>query len=165
MQKVTKNFVNQFRKRFKAILNSDLTSNQIASNFTIGILIGLLVPMGLQTIVVVIICALFSYNFVIIVFATLISNPFTVIFIYYSAFKIGEIFINSGISWIQVSKVLNNPELESILNLSFNSLKVIYTGLLIESVVLSILTYIFVYYIAIYVKSKRNIISSIISNK
>ena len=67
MQKVTKNFVNQFKKRFTAILNSDLTSNQIAMNFTIGILIGLLVPMGLQTIVVVIICALFSYNFVIVV--------------------------------------------------------------------------------------------------
>ena len=91
--------------------------------------------MGLQTIAVIALCAVFKLNFVIVVFATLISNPFTVVFIYYSAFKIGELFINLGVSWNQVSNVLSNPELEAILSLSLNSLKVIYTGLLIESIV------------------------------
>ena len=99
------------------------------------------------------------------VFATLISNPFTVVFIYYSAFKIGELFINLGVSWNQVSNVLNNPELEAILSLSLNSLKVIYTGLLIESIVLSVLSFIAVYYIAKYIINKRKLKSSILSLK
>ena len=148
MKKSFEKFINQFKNRTKDIFNSDLTAKQIALNFTVGILIGLLIPMGLQTIAVIALCAIFRLNFVIVVFATLISNPFTVVFVYYSAFKIGDIFINSGISWDYISAVLNNPEVESILSLSFASLKVIYTGLVIESAVFGTLTYVLVYYIA-----------------
>ena len=148
MKKSFEKFINQFKNRTKDIYNSDLTAKQIALNFTVGILIGLLIPMGLQTIGVIALCAIFRLNFVIVVFATLISNPFTVVFVYYSAFKIGDIFINSGISWDYISAVLNNPEVESILSLSFASLKVIYTGLVIESAVFGTLTYVLVYYIA-----------------
>lgn len=148
MKKSFEKFINQFKNRTKDIFDSDLTAKQIALNFTIGILVGLLIPMGLQTIAVIALCAIFRLNFVIVVFATLISNPFTVVFVYYSAFKIGDIFINSGISWDYISAVLNNPEVESILSLSFASLKVIYTGLVIESAVFGTLTYVLVYYIA-----------------
>jgi len=129
-------------------------------NFTVGILIGLLIPMGLQTIAVIALCALFRLNFVIVVFATLISNPFTVVFVYYTAFKIGDIFIKSGISWDYISAVLNNPEIESILSLSFASLKVIYIGLLIESIVFGTLTFVLVYYLANSIKVNQQIKTS-----
>jgi len=148
MKKSFEKFVNQIKNRFKEVFNSDLTAKQIAVNFTVGILIGLLIPMGLQTIGVIALCTIFRLNFVVVVFATLISNPFTVVFIYYSAFKIGDIFINSGISWDYISAVLNNPEIESILSLSIDSLKVVYTGLVIESIVFGILSYLLVYYLA-----------------
>ena len=160
MKKSFDKFINQFKTRIKDIFNSNLTAKQIAVNFTVGILIGLLIPMGLQTVGVIALCAIFRLNFVIVVFATLISNPFTVVFVYYSAFEIGDIFINSGISWNYISAVLNNPEIESILSLSFASLKVIYTGLIIESVVFGSLTYLLVYYIANNVKVNLKIKTS-----
>ena len=147
MKKSVEKFINNIKSKLTEIFSSDLTAKQIALNCTIGILIGLLIPMGLQTVGVIAICAIFKLNFVIVVFTTLITNPFTVIFIYYSAFTIGEIFINSGISWTSVNAVLNNPDLESILSLSFNSLKVIYTGLIIESIIFGSLTYVLAYYL------------------
>ena len=148
MKKSFEKYITQIKFRLKEIFSSELTAKQIAVNFTVGILIGLLIPMGLQTIGVIALCAIFKLNFVIVVFATLISNPFTVVFIYYSAFKVGDFFIDSGISWASINPVLNNPELEKILNLSFSSFKVIYTGLVIESLVFGTLTSILVYYIA-----------------
>jgi uncharacterized protein (DUF2062 family) len=157
LKKYFEKIINQFKSRIKDIFNSDLTSKQIALNFTVGILIGLLIPMGLQTIGVIALCALFRLNFVIVVFATLITNPFTVVFIYYSAFKVGDFFINSGISWASINSVLDNPELESIISLSFDSLKVIYTGLVLESFVFGILTYFLVYYIANNIKTNQKI--------
>ena len=150
-------FFNKTKIRLKEIFSSDLSANQIALNCTIGILIGLLIPMGLQTIGVIALCAIFRLNFVIVVFATLITNPFSVFFIYYSAFKVGDFFVNSGISWSTIDTVLNNPEFESILSLSFNSIKVIYTGLVIESVVFGSLTYVLVYFIANSIKNNRRL--------
>ena len=155
MKKFFEKIINQFKSRIKDIFNSDLTSKQIALNFTVGILIGLLIPMGLQTVGVIALCAIFRLNFVIVVFATLISNPFTVVFIYYSAFKVGDLLINSVISWQSINAVLNNPEVESILNLSIESLKVIYAGLVIESLVFGTLTYILVYFIANNIKGNH----------
>jgi len=150
-------FYNKIRNRLKEIFSSDLSSKQIAINCTVGILIGLLIPMGLQTIGVIALCAIFKLNFVIVVFTTLITNPFTVVFIYYSAFKVGDFFVNSGISWSVINSVLNNPEFESILSLSFSSLKVIYSGLIVESVIFGPLTYILVYYIANNFKKNRRL--------
>jgi len=146
---------NKTKIRLKEIFSSDLSAKQIAVNCTVGILIGLLIPMGLQTIGVIALCAIFRLNFVIVVFTTLITNPFTVVFIYYSAFKIGDIFINSGISWSTINAVLINPDFESVLGLSLYSLQVIYTGLVIESVVFGLLTYVLVYYIANSIKNNR----------
>lgn len=143
------------KNRFKSIFNSDLTSQQIALNFTVGILIGLIIPMGLQTIAVVLLCGIFKLNLVIVVFATLISNPFTVIFIYYSAFKLGDFFMQSGISWSLINDVLNNPNFNSILNISFDGIKVIYTGLFLESLLLCTFTYFFILYISKYIKNRR----------
>ena len=114
MKKSLEKFISQFKSRLKEIFNSNLSTKQIAINFTVGILIGLIIPMGLQTVAVIVLCALFQFNFVIVVFATLISNPITVIFIYYSAFKIGDIFINSGISWIYINKVLDKKKFKSL---------------------------------------------------
>ena len=150
-----KNIYTKAKHHLKSIFRSNLTPNQIAVNFIVGILIGLLIPMGLQTIAVVLFCALFKLNFVIVVFATLISNPFTIVFIYYSAFMIGEEIIHSGISWLTINQVINNPEFDSIMNLSLNGIKVLYTGLFIESVIVCILCYIIVYYIALFLKLKN----------
>jgi len=155
MKKSIEKFISNIKIRLKEIFNSDLTAKQIAVNCTVGILIGLLIPMGLQTIGVIALCAIFRLNFVIVVFTTLITNPFTVVFIYYSAFKIGDIFINSGISWSTINAVLINPDFESVLGLSLYSLQVIYTGLVIESVVFGLLTYVLVYYIANSIKNNR----------
>ena len=152
MRKSTEKFGDRFKKRIKDIFTANLSSKEIAVNFTVGILIGLLIPMGLQTIGVIALCSLFRLNFFIVVFATLITNPFTVVFIYYSAFEIGDYFLNSGISWHSINAVINNPELNSILTLSIESLKVIYLGLFIESVVFGILTYIMTYRFANYMK-------------
>jgi len=155
MKKSIEKFISNIKIRLKEIFNSDLTAKQIAVNCTVGILIGLLIPMGLQTIGVIALCAIFRLNFMIVVFTTLITNPFTVVFIYYSAFKIGDIFINSGISWSTINAVLINPDFESVLGLSLYSLQVIYTGLVIESVVFGLLTYVLVYYIANSIKNNR----------
>lgn len=149
-----------YKNKIKKIIRSDLTAKQIAINFTIGILIGLIIPMGLQTIAVIFFCTLFKLNFVIVVLATLISNPFTIVLIYFSAFQLGELIIQSGISWERLSTVLNNPSFDSILSLSFNSLFVLYTGLIIESLVFCSFAYFMVFYVVDYVKTKRNIKSA-----
>jgi len=153
MKSIFENLFNKIKNRLTEIFNSELTAKQIAVNFTVGILIGLLIPIGLQTIGVILLCSIFKLNFFIVVFATLITNPFTVVFIYYSAFKLGDLIVNSGISWSAIEKVINNPEFDSIFNLSLDTLLVIYTGLSIESIVFGSLTYFLVYYIAKSIKS------------
>jgi len=152
MKKTINEYIQKFNRKLKLILCSDLSARQIAVNFTLGIIVGLLVPMGLQTVAIVIICSLLKFNFLIVVFAAFISNPFTVVIIYYTAFKIGDSIINSGIAWNSVSGIFNSPDIESILTLSLDGLTVIYLGLLIESLVLGLLTYFIVYRLANIVK-------------
>lgn len=156
MKKSCEKIINKSKIKLKEVFNADLNAKQIAINFTVGILVGLLVPMGLQTVGVIALCALFRLNFFIVVFATLITNPFTFVFIYYSAFKVGDFFIHSGIAWDTINSIINNPEYESILNLSLKSIKVIYSGLVIEALILAPITYIIVYQIAEYIKKNNN---------
>jgi uncharacterized protein (DUF2062 family) len=155
-----KNEIDKLKKtiqdRIKVIFDSHLTAKQIAINAVAGVLIGLLVPMGFQTIAVIALCPLFKLNFLIVVSTTLITNPFTFIFIYYSAFRIGDFLLASGITWENIYSVLIKPEFESIINLSLESIKVIYTGLIIETILLAPLTYLVIYQFARYIKNKKN---------
>jgi uncharacterized protein (DUF2062 family) len=159
-------FNNYFKNRLKSIFTADLSPKNIAINFTVGILIGLLIPMGLQTIAVITLCAMFRLNFFAVVFSSLITNPFSVGFIYYSAFLVGDFFLNSGISWNSINAVVNHPEFDSILNLSLQTIKVIYLGLLTESVILGFISFIIVYNVARYLKiNNRPQSARILENK
>lgn len=139
--KLLKNLYLKGHNYFKYLVSFDLPASKISFSLAIGIFIGITIPMGLQTILVIPAALLFRCNLPIALSATLISNPFTIIPIYATAAFIGEQFTGIKISMSKISKVIHNPSVHNLWNLGYNTLGILLLGTLVMGVVLSLAIY------------------------
>ena len=136
------------------LLESD--PGKITNSLVLGLLIGLIIPIGLQSVVAIPVSLLINCNIVIVLTATLISNPLTVVPIYYSAFLIGESLTGLEVPWSVIEEHIENASIENWYSLGGDVLIILLTGVLIQGIVISGLAYfIFKTMLDIYFKRKN----------
>ena len=139
----TKEKIKEFIKR---LVSLKATSPKIAFSIALGIFIGLMIPIGLQTIILIPIATLLGCNIFLATGATLISNPVTMFPIYYSAVKIGEFLTGINLSWSRIEVAMTNPTWNNILSLGNDGLIVFFTGSFIEGIIGGVIFYLVALY-------------------
>lgn len=114
---------------------------KITRSLVLGVFIGMTIPIGFQVMVCVPLAVVASSNVTIMIAATLVSNPLTVLPIYYTAMLVGEFFTGSSIPWQAIVDGINDMSVERWMSLGSDIVYVLGTGVLIQAIAVSLLTY------------------------
>ncbi|MBI9009651.1 MAG: DUF2062 domain-containing protein [Tenericutes bacterium] len=139
----------------KKIISLKESSSKLAFSIAIGFFIGLIIPIGLQTIVLIPLAMALQINTPLSLAATLISNPVTAIPIYYSAFEIGKTLTDIDLPFSRIISIMENPTFEGLLKLSKNGLTAFFVGSAIQAILFSILSYVIFSYLISYYRDKQ----------
>jgi uncharacterized protein len=139
------------KEYFENLLKFDLPAYKISLSLALGIFIGLTIPMGFQTLIVLPIAILLRCNFPVAWGATAISNPFTILPIYIAAAFIGEKITGIKISLTEINYVIINPTTDNFRSLGHDTFIVLIIGTSIIGLVLSVI----VYYISLILITKH----------
>lgn len=115
---------------------------KIAMSLALGIFIGIFMPMGFQLIFIIPLTMFFNLNVIIASTATFITNPITVLPIYFAIIKTGEFITQIKISWGKIEHLIKHPDFGNFVNLGYESLVVFFTG----SLILGLLTALIIYF-------------------
>ena len=126
---------------FSKLIRFKVESWKIALSLALGVFIGLLIPVGLQTVVVVPVAVLLKCNIFIATSATLISNPVTFVPLYYLYFKVGEFLTSIEISEAQLNALISSPTFDGIRNIGEDTIILFFSGSFPVSVLLGAVTY------------------------
>ena len=129
------------KENFARFLGMKGEPSKIALSVAVGLFVGLIVPMGLQTFITVPICILLDCNIVIAITATLISNPFTIIPIYILAVRIGEFISPFSISPASINAVIIHPTFDNLIQMGTEGLILILLGTFIMGTIISVAGY------------------------
>ncbi|MCS7053307.1 MAG: DUF2062 domain-containing protein [Ignavibacterium sp.] len=144
------------KEKIKKFINyeKELAHNphKLALSVALGIFVGLTIPMGFQTIVAIPLALLLRVNILVVYLATLITNPFTAIFIYASMFKIGESITGNYIPVELIENLLNNFSIKQISQLGKTALENFLVGMTILTFILTPLSY---YLVLLYVNRRK----------
>lgn len=128
-------------------------ASELAWSSAVGAFIGVAVPEGLQTVTSIGAAYLFRMNFLVITFFTLITNPFTIVPLYYTSFRIGEWITGMSITAIQIENLFNNPGITAALELGTSGAIIFLTGSLVHGLFWGGVWYILMF--AFYPKLKK----------
>ena len=137
------------------LVNLKATPGKIAFSVALGIFIGLLIPMGLQTIFIIPLAMFTGSNLIVAYTATLISNPFTILPIYYLSVKIGSYFTKINFTWNEFNAVINNPTYNNIIKLGSDGMIVFFTGAFLQAIIFSALFYFISLKTIIYLRKRK----------
>lgn len=147
---------NKLRNNIQKLVTLQATTKEIAFSIALGIFIGLLIPMGLQTVFIIPLAAATGSNIALAYTATLISNPFTIIPIYYSALQIGSYLTKINFTWNDFNIVIINPTYGNIIKLGSEGLAVFFTGALLQAILFSAFFYIISFKSIEYLRKRKN---------
>lgn len=132
----------KLKEYFHEIFSVSKDPRNFAFSVAIGIFIGLFFPMGLQTIFLLPISILLGCNLFIAWLFTFISNPITIIPIYFFVFRIGELVTSLEISQIKIEILLNEMTLKSIFDLGKEGLLIFFSGAFVTALFSAFLAFI-----------------------
>jgi uncharacterized protein (DUF2062 family) len=135
-----------YKDTLKSLLKLEKDPKKIAKSVSLGTFFGILMPMGLQTIVTIPLSILFKCNIVISSAATLITNPITVVPIYTTAVILGEFVTGISVQWGYIESFMTTPNIDSLLNLGSEVSLVLIIGLFIMGLFFSALFYLVSFY-------------------
>lgn len=123
------------------ILNPGNNPKLIAFSMAMGIFTGIFIPIGLQIWFMAALLFLFRFNIAIATFTSLISNPFTVLPIYYAGIKTGEYIINRPFPWELFDAFIEAPGFDKIVLFGTEGMAIFLGGLFVLAISFSTLTY------------------------
>ena len=129
------------RENLRSFLNLKGDPTQIALSFAIGIFLGLVIPMGLQTVIAIPVVLALECNLVVAWTATLITNPLTVVPIYIFAIRIGALFTHNSPGLEKITSLIKNPTLNNISVFSKYALTDLIIGIMILAVLTSVISF------------------------
>jgi hypothetical protein len=141
----------------KKTLRLKVKSREIAFSLALGVFIGLSVPIGLQTIVAAPIALLFQCNLPVTLTATLISNPVTVVPLYYLYFQIGEFLSSINIPGELITNVIQSPTFDNISKLSVDAVLLFFIGSVLIGITGGLFTYFASFRLINWYRTKRGI--------
>lgn len=134
-----------FKRYFFKLINLKDKTYKLALAVALGIFIGFAIPIGFQTIVIIPLSILFRVNVLIAAFSTLISNPLTVIPMYWASLELGKLITKIDISWDVILYFINNPSWSTLLDIGTDGLITYFTGAIIQGILIGLLSYFLVY--------------------
>jgi len=115
--------------------------SKIALSMALGIFIGLMMPVGFQTVIALPLALFFNLNILVTLTATLVTNPLTIVPLYFAIIRTGEFITQIKISGKKIDAVIKNPGLENFINLGYESLIVFFSGSFTFGVISSFIVY------------------------
>jgi hypothetical protein len=130
------------RKFLRDLAGLDDPPHKIAMGLALGIFVGFVPIMGIQMAVVLPFALLFRGNKTAAIGGVWITNPITVIPIYYMNYKVGMLFLDyPPLVWADFQGLFTNITLDKFLKLGGAILAPLFTGGLAVAIVASIPTY------------------------
>ena len=114
---------------------------KVAKSLALGTCIGMIIPMGLQVAASIPLALAMGCNLPIVLGATLVSNPLTIIPIYYTAVKLGEVLTGMAIPWTVITERISDFSLDAWLSLGKDVFLVLSVGVFIQGVLLTVAVY------------------------
>jgi len=148
------------KRLYGKLIHSHATPKEVAQGFALGAFIAMTPTLGLQTPIVIGLCALFRANQISAVLAVWITNPLTAFPIYYFIYKVGQ-FILRGSS----NHELGPESLKDFFNMGGDILIPLWIGGLIIGVLSAILGYYLALWVFPYLRKKEKQIVAKISEK
>lgn len=130
---------------------------RIAMSLALGVFAGFAIPIGFQTIFITPIALLLQCNLPIALTASLISNPVTVVPLYFLYFQIGEKLTRIKISGELLSKVMETPSFSNIAQLSTDAVILFFVGSVLIGLTAALITYYISIKMIIWYRTKRGI--------
>jgi uncharacterized protein (DUF2062 family) len=135
--------------------------DRIARSLAIGVAIGLVIPVGLQSVASVPIALFFRCNLILTLVGTLISNPVTLLPLYYIAYHIGTNLTGITISFSRIEEMVLDLNLDYFMQLGSDAIIVLITGTAVQALLYGGITYSVVHkLISLYIKRKQKRISA-----
>jgi len=125
-----------------------------ALSMALGIFIGIFIPMGLQIWTLTLLLLVMRFNILITTVVTFISNPFTILPIYYSGIFIGEMILNMPFPWQYFDKFIEDPKLDYLVNFGSEGAVVFLSGLFVLGIIAASVTYLLSFRLAIFLQHK-----------
>ena len=140
----------KYKILLKKLLKLRQSPHELALGFAIGIFVGFLPIMGIQTPVAVSIAIFFRASKIASAIAVWISNPITFIPFYYFNFEFGKWLL--GLSNISF-KIDSSFNFTRLMYLGWDILYALWTGCVVLGLIATIPTYFIVYYLTLYYKN------------
>ncbi len=156
-----RNIKPQLKKGMDEIRHPGNHPKTTALSIAIGLFIGIAIPMGFQVWAMAALLLIFHYNLVIASFVSLISNPFTILPIYYVILSLGEFILGVNFPWELFYNFLEEPGMDKILAFGTRGISVFFTG----SIVIAVLVAVPSYFIAIKAITRMHDRKNLISEK
>jgi len=125
-----------------------------ALSMALGMFMGIFIPMGLQVWTLAVLLLLIRFNIVIATLVTLISNPFTLLPIYYAGIVVGETINSEIFPWRYFDKFVEDPQLDYIINFGSEGAFIFLSGLFVLGLVLAALTYVLAFRFAVFMQQR-----------
>jgi uncharacterized protein len=125
-----------------------------ALSMALGMFIGIFIPMGLQVWTLTLILIFIRFNIVLATLVTLISNPLTILPIYYSGIVTGETITGNVFPWSYFDKFIQDPQLDYIINFGNKGALIFFGGLFVLGLTLALLTYIVAFRVAVLIQKR-----------
>ena len=132
---------------FKNLIKADMPVHNLSLSIALGIFIGLAVPVGFQTFLIIPAALLLRCNVTVAWAATYISNPVTIFPIYIVAAFIGERLTSFKVSLVKINYFISHPSANSLLGVGPNTFMAVLAGSLIMGIILSIAVYYFSFFL------------------
>jgi len=155
-----KNFINnklkpQIKLALDDIRHPGNHPGTTALSMALGMFIGIFIPMGLQVWTLALLLLMIRFNILIATLVTLISNPFTILPIYYSGILIGETITGQNFPWQYFDMFIKDPQIDYIINFGQRGAFIFLSGLFVMGVILALITYLLAYRFAAYLQHKN----------
>jgi uncharacterized protein len=125
-----------------------------ALSMALGIFIGIFIPMGLQVWTLTLLLLVMRFNILIATLVTFISNPFTILPIYYSGIFVGETIMNMPFPWQYFDKFIEEPKLDYLINFGSEGAIVFLSGLFVLGIIAAVITYLLSFRFAVFLQHK-----------
>lgn len=140
---------------YRHLLDFNDTPEKFALAIASGLVVGIAVPEGFQTVTSVPLAILLRCNIILCNLATFITNPFTVLPLYFVSYQIGKYVTGQALEWNQLITFFNGPSLSSAYNLLVSGFYSFFIGSVIHAFLWGISGYIISYYLIIFIRKRK----------
>ena len=130
-----------YYRYFQSLLRLNVHPSKIAFSVSLGIFVGIVVPFGLQSLVILPLAMSFRSNLILAYASTYITNPITMLPIYAFIFKVGGFISGVKMSFNSLAESFQNPSFEMLGKLGLESIFVFFSGAISLGTVLSFMSY------------------------